>query len=220
MATDLLKYYSVRSGSSENSRFAWAAGYGPLNLMPFLDEMPLILERKERFWEVNPRPPGLIVDPGASVWPDFLGCGGGPPYFFISDTVIDDMAANGIPVWRKTEMPIATIRSKRLREKKPPRYFVVEVEPGISIDYEASGVEVGSDGKPIYTRDQRLNLPPHRIDPATWTGADLFSCFNFMNRQYLICTEKVKRLAEKEGWLNVHFEKHPMVRDDPKRFLL
>ncbi len=162
-------------------------------------------------------PPGLRIDPGAKEWPDFMGCGNPLPSFFVSDIVIDDLEANGVPVWRKTHAPIAEVGSKTLREKPAPKYYVVEVEPGIDVDFEASGVAVGSDGKPQLTKDQRAKQPVMRLDYSSWTGADLFCYSNWRggSRLDLLCTDKVKALAEKEGWTNVRFEKQFVAGADP-----
>jgi hypothetical protein len=206
-------FFKVRGEMGK--QFAWASGYGPLPKLPFLEEIPTLHESFKRYWDVNPEEPGLHIDPGASVWPDFLGCGNSPPSFFVSDVVIDDLEANGIPIWRKTEFPIGSNQSKKLQDKKPPRYFVIEAKPGIAIDFDASGVVVDAVGKPQFTKAQRLNQPVLQLDLNTWNGSDLFSISNLGSKLTLLCTEKVKALAEKERWTNVRFEKQWIAGTDP-----
>lgn len=212
-------FYKMRNDpwgdSSKGS--AWASGYGPLPSMPYFGRLPLFLESKKGFWDVNPMEPGLHIDPDGKWWPDFLGCGNSPPVFFVSDMVIDDLEANGVPIWRKTEFPIASIESKALQKKKPPRYFAVEVENGINIDFPASGIAVDDDGIPQFTKEQRLNRPILKLDHTSWSGTDLFSYSNLGNgnRLTVLCTEKVKVLAEKEGWTSIKFERQAIAGADP-----
>src|SRR5215203_5952041 len=74
-------FYEITEDTSANKKFAFASGYGPLPQgMPFMH--PKLLERMIQFWKVNPRPPGLSIEPGGKHWPDFLGHGSsGPPFF-------------------------------------------------------------------------------------------------------------------------------------------
>ena len=61
----------------------------------------------ERYWEVNPEPPGLSIEHRATRWPDVLGTGNGAPGFFVSDRMVESLRLIGAPMGRVTEMPIA-----------------------------------------------------------------------------------------------------------------
>ena len=115
-------------------RYAWAAGYGPVDDMPFFDGFSdELIKVKFQSWNLNKDIPGISIDRGGREWSDILGCGGGPPGEFFSEQVVKDLREAGIPFLRCTEMPIGEIHSKRLREISPPRYFVLEAAPGIEI---------------------------------------------------------------------------------------
>ncbi|MEO6755453.1 MAG: hypothetical protein ABIP85_27090 [Chthoniobacteraceae bacterium] len=186
---------------------AWAGGYGPIEDMWFL--LPVFFERKKAFWKINPHEPGLEIDPGGRKWPDILGCGFSPPGLFLSERVVLSLKKFGVPIGRVTEMPMAKIRVKALRNTLAPRYYVIETKPGIEVDFVTSGFEVDAAGKPI------LDPPPkrwptyiYRLD--SWNGADLFDYRHFgpTDGPYtgLLCTERIAELAKGEGWSNVEFE--------------
>ncbi len=203
------RFFQIGDATSDTKGYAWAAGYGPLqNSMPFIH--PKILERKRAYWKVNIELPGVHIDPGSNKWPDILGCGSGDPFFFVSERVVSSLRRLGLALARVTEMPIAEINSKALTTKPPPHYYAVETEPGIDVDLVATGFKVDVAGKAI------LNPPPtpwpfpyrYRLD--SWNGADLFDYHHFgpTSGPYtnLLCTERIKRLAETEGWTNIRFK--------------
>lgn len=158
--------------------------------MPFIDSLAES-ERKmmEGFWKVNPRPPGMQIDPGGRIWSEFIGMSIGIPRFFVSQKVLDDLSDEGIKPWRITEMPIATIRAKILLRTPPPKYCVLEAAPGISVW-----------GKNI----------PQTFKFDSWNGSDLFS-IQEGSPLHLFCTERVKHLAEKKGWTNAKFDEIALV---------
>jgi hypothetical protein len=189
-----MNFFRIDHDSTNTRSFAWAAGFGPLlTEMTFLN--PVEKERYEKFWKVNPRRPGIIVDDGesrAKWWPDFMGHGGGSPRFFASEKVVRSLEGTGIEYARTTEMPIAEVICKDLNSTEPPRYFVLEADPGIEIDHEAS-----------------TGRPARVFRESSWTGKDLMGWPNIWNSPSpsLICTEKVVELARAAGWTNVRFEK-------------
>ena len=200
-------FFLLKDTSFQTKGFAWASGFGLLKTpMPFLH--PAQLAREIEFSKINPAPPGIRIDPGASTWPDFLGHGGGTPEFFVSDRVLDALHMEQLPVTCATEMPMATINSKRLRDKPPPRYFVIETEPGIEIDFAASGIPTDERGKPIMHPLPKPWPAILKLRANSWNGKDLLSFSNFWGPPFtkLLCTERVVGLAERQGWTNCRFE--------------
>jgi hypothetical protein len=192
----------------------WAFDYGPVESMPFLDESWAVTRMHRQAWSQRGTPPGLHLDPGGSRWLDFIGCGNPPPSFFVSETVIDDLEANGISISRKTEMPIASITGKRPKVK-PPRYFVVEAAPGIDVDFAASGIACDPAGRPVLTNEQRLHPPLLQLSLPSWSGADLFSIGNYGTPLWLLCTERVKALAAEQKWSNIDFQRRAIAGVPP-----
>lgn len=199
-------------GFENKSGMAWAAGYGPIDDLWFIH--PTSLKSKMQSWKLYPEKPGLHISSGGKHWPDILGCGDSPPGFFISDRVIESLRSIAAPMGRVTEMPIVEINAKALKNKPAPKYYVVETIPGIEVDLEATGFKLDRQGKPI------LNPPPnpwptyrYRLD--SWNGEDLFAYRHFgpTDGPYvdMFCTERVKELAEREGWTNVRFKPLELV---------
>ncbi len=200
-------HYFATGGRS----FPWASGYRPFDHMPFLDELPE--EHRASmfgFWSVNPGLPGMNIDPGGRTWTHLIGNGLGWPSFFVNETAICDLEDAGIEIWRKTEMPIASIKSKTLLKLLPPKYYVLEAERGIEVDFEASGVPFDSDGKPNHRARDKDKKGPLAVRLDSWSGKDLFSIRQGVP-MVVYCTDKVKSLAEEKGWTNVKFEEIPVV---------
>lgn len=206
-ATIMGKFYYITSEAVGGPNYPWAAGYGPLAEMPYFEHLnPDSESSLRRFWEINPLPPGMEIDPGGKVWSDVIGCGNGPPNNFYSEKIIFSLETAGIPLLRTTRMPIGKIRARRLQSIPPPNYFVIESIPGMSVDYEAMGVATDGNGRPKYTNEQILNPPKMVLDLDSWTGLDLFSFSNRGGPVNLFCTERIRLIAETEGWTNVKFK--------------
>jgi hypothetical protein len=205
--------YRIDDATVDTKGFAWAGGYGPLESMPFLH--PKFMERRLAYWKVNPEPPGLSIDPGGRKWPDFLGNGHSPPMFFVSERVVSDFQNIDVPIARVTEMPIAEINAKALKSKPAPKYFVIETIPGIEVDWEATGFKLDASGNPILNPPPNPWPSPYRYRLKSWNGTDLFAYRHFgpADGPYIdmFCTERVKELAEKEGWTNVRFKPLELV---------
>jgi len=203
-----MSFYQITSHHTGGRKYPWAAGYGPLEMeqmTPFLSGMPASFrDRKLGFWNIDPQPPGLEIDPGGTTWSDFIGCGSSPPSFFVSESVLRDLEENGIEILRKTEMPIAKINAKRLQKESPPKYYILEAIPGIARAWDLMGIQLDGDGQPV------PNLMPSPRPEAiyrtsSWNGLDLCSFSDAPQTTCLICTDRVKELAETKGWTNVQF---------------
>lgn len=206
------KFYKLSDASSDTRGFAWCPGYGPIDSMPFLTDE--YIERQRQFWEVNKsRPLGMLVDDGnpwakAKKWPDFLGHGGGIPSFFVSEKVVETLNREAISYFRLTEIPVGEIDSKGLKEQEPPKYYVLEVEPGLHLNYEASMVPLDEQGAP------QFQLRPSHFGVwnigrlETWNGSDLFAWEGFPAKilSNLLCTERIIEIAKKYKWTNVKFD--------------
>ncbi len=201
-----MNFYEIESWAVGYTKYPWVGGWGPLESMPFFQRFPPITkESKKEFWQVNPRPPGLIIDSGGKVWSDVLGCGGGPPSYFVSERIVSDLCSAGIQILSATEMPIAKNMSKALRDVPPPKYYVLEAEPGINYAYDLMGLNLDPTGKPIIDRTKKF--PESIYCLSTWNGAELFGKRAvFDSTINLLCTERVKKLAERNGWTNIEFK--------------
>lgn len=214
-----MKLYNLSVGTYRPGGFAAASGYGPIPDMWFLS--PVMLERARAFWQINPRPPGLSIEPNAKSWPDFLSNGGGPPYFFISERIVTSLRSIAAPLGRVTEMPIAEINAKALKNQPPPKYFVMETFPGIEVDLVATGFKLDARGKAILKPLPQPWPPTFHYRPESWNGTDLFDrrSFSGVDGPYtgLYCTERVKELAAQEGWTNTDFTRLVMPGNWPSR---
>lgn len=206
-----MNFYRLSSWAVGGRKYPWACGFGPLAEMPFLDGLPALRERCEKYWEVNPSPPGMVIDPGGKSWSDFIGNGsGGPCSFFVSERVVRDLAEEKIEILRATEMPIARIDAKTLQKIAPPKYFVIEAIPGISFTSESVSVE---EQLAALKRNPLRRISPVRwkCQLAGWSGNDLCSPALSKVHTTLICTERIKRLGERKGWTNVQFDSVKLV---------
>ena len=199
------KFYQINSWAVGGPLYPWSSGYGPLSEMPFIEALPVIW----REWIKGPLmgqgyPPGMSIDGGGKIWSDFIGNSGGAVPFFVSERVISDLKTIEVNVWRKTEMPIASIKSKRLKSLPYPKYYVIEAEPGIKVDYEASGVPLDGEGSPLIKQRDKNHQGPLTLRLDTWNGEDLVSQDPGATIR-IICTEKVKELAALQKWTNVEF---------------
>jgi hypothetical protein len=207
-----MNFYRISSWAIGGPLYPWAAGYGALPEMPFIQELQLDFRNSMvGFWKVNPRKPGMDIDPKGKVWSDFVGNGLGNPSYFVSDKVITDLEANGIEVWRKTAMPIASNASKRLSKLLAPGYFVLEAERGIDADFMASGVPLDAHGNPLMRQRSPQQSGPLVMNLNSWNGKDLVTFRNWGDTMTVACTERVKKLSGEKGWTNVQFTPLPVI---------
>lgn len=201
-----MNLYRIDSLAVGGTRFPWVGRWGPLESMPFFETLPPVTQKtKIRSWEITPSHPGLHIDPGGKIWADVMGCGSTGLSYFVSERVINDLQAEGIPILRATEMPIAKNLSKALRDIPAPRYYVLEADPGIRLAYSAMGLQLDLSGKPILVPGAKF--PEAIYDLATWNGADLMGKLAvYDSTTSLLCTERVKELAERKGWTNIEFK--------------
>lgn len=204
-----MKIYEIESKG--HGKFAFASGYNPFGGMEFMDEWHETARRSRvDFWKINPGEPGIEIDECASCWPDVMSCTFAPPSCFYSRKVLESLKSHGISVKRATLIPIGKIVKGKIKAVPPPDYFIIEALPGIQIDYAASGYNVDDCGYP----DEKIPRPTPRPilqhDPETWTGLDLFCSSNYFGRPrflQLLCNERVREIAAKDGWTNVAFQR-------------
>jgi len=209
-----MTFYRISDNSfgTGGKSYPWAYGYGPLESgMPFLH--PLVLEMKQKAWELSSRPEGIELSNKGIKWPDVLGCGGGPPREFYSKRVIEGLERIGAPPYRVTHMPIGQIvegkQGKQISQMPRPEYYVIETSPGIEVAWHKMGVPTDEANNAIM-KPRPKPWPPKKwkVLETSWNGQDLFTWKNFKttDRTDLLCTEKVKELAEEEGWTNIAFQ--------------
>jgi hypothetical protein len=170
--------------------------------MPFL--MGKMADQTEQFWQIHPRKPGIYTGDSGTKWGDFMMCAFDPPRTLITYRVLDGLRQLRGQVLTETEFPVAEVKSKKLREIPPPRYFAPQWAPGIEMDWRASGVERDNSGNPIIVPG---NVPPRIAKLSTWNGSDIFSWVNWdATHLTMLCTERVVELAEKVKWTNCEFK--------------
>lgn len=208
-----MKIFKISTDSSENG-YVYASGYGPIERMPFLSQN--ILERHKLFWELNPMAPGIQLEKGRKqIWPDFLHNGFSPPMFFVHERVVDDLIRINVLIKRLTEMPIGLIHGNWHKKNPAPKYFVVEVDTGIEIDFKESGYKFDHNDNLILPALYRPAFSKDVFKKNSWNGCHLFSqkYFGIMGSLpfSLFCTEKVKNLAVDRKWTNVEFMEVEMI---------
>lgn len=200
-----MNFYEIKSRAVGYTKYPWVASWGPLEDMPFFETLaPATQKVKMQSWEINCDPPGLSIDPGGNEWADVLGCGGGPPSYFVSERIVNELQQMGVPFLRATEIPIAKNLSKALKDVPAPKYFILEAEPGINYAYDLMGLAVNHSGKPVIDRSKKFPDSIYRL--SSWNGADLFGKRGFYDSTInLLCTDIVKNLAERNKWTNIEF---------------
>jgi len=206
-----MKFYELTHSHMGGRTFPWASGYGPLPQMPFFEGMqPIVYERRLQYWKVDPMLPGMAIDPGGRCWSHVIGCGLGWPHQFVSEYLIQDLAEHAIPILRATEMPIAKIMAKALQKIPAPKYYVLEAIPVIDKAWDAMGIKVDENGRPILQPPPKP-YPKSKFRLSSWNGLDLFSHSGGASTTTLYCTKRVKDLAERKKWTNVEFKPLDMV---------
>lgn len=186
--------------------FPYAHTYGkPNGQLPFLSEDQI--ERRSKMWDWRNRPHGIVTGDAGTKWGDFMMCGFAPPRTFITQRVMESLRRMRGNVLTATEFPIAEVKSKKLRDIPPPRYFAVQWEAGIEPDWRAMEVPHDDQGRPISTRPVGTLI----AKSSTWNGADIFSWHGWGNNLPMLCTEKIVELAEEEKWTNCEFKTVMMV---------
>lgn len=208
-----MKFYDIDVLHQDDSKYAWASGYGPINHnideIPFLKDAPEVLKIGFReFWEIAHTKPGIKFDSGCNEWPDILGCGGGPPHFFISERVLTDLQHFGLQYLRATEMPLIQPFPKKLREVSPPRYYVLEGIPGLESSWTAMGIPHDKDNQIDYSSGRPKPWPPSewKVSQTSWTGLDLMSYKNWQTPMTLVCTDEIMDIAKARQWTNIQFK--------------
>lgn len=211
-----MKLYRIEYKHSGGPKYAWTSGYGPtadsIDDIPFLKDTPTALkDNLQKSWEINKSPPGIEFDSGGKEWPDVLGCGGGPPHFFISERILTDLQNAGVPYLRVTEMPLVQPFPKKLRDVPPPKYFVLEGIAGLEVSWSGMGIPFDENNRMVRTTPLPKPWPPDewKVSRSSWTGLDLMSYKNWQMPMTLVCTDEIKDIAKARNWTNIMFR--PLV---------
>jgi hypothetical protein len=123
----------------------------------------------------------------------------------VSEKVIQGLFAEGIEVLRATEMTIASVKAKALLAAEPPRYFVLEAHPA-DLETSTRSLSASEQGERAAANPGPGPSPIEwSCRLAFWDGGDLCSPGHGRATVSLIFTERIKDLAEREGWTNVRF---------------
>ncbi|MFN8444527.1 MAG: hypothetical protein U0175_27330 [Caldilineaceae bacterium] len=148
-----------------------------------------------------------VIVEGGTKYPDILGCGE-YPFLIVSDRVISTWRKAEITCFHVNSVGIAEVKSRKLEDAIPPKYFRVEIEGKCDIDLTASQVKV----KYVCPECHRVIEYPtlahersYRMVPSSWDGCPIFRDVVLYPRVNF-CTEEVMRVAGQQQFTNFRFE--------------
>lgn len=142
---------------------------------------------------------------GGTKYPDILGCGA-YPFLIVSESVVMAWQEAEITCFHKFPVGIAEIKSRKLREVQPPRYWRVEIDGGCKIDLPASGVEVIRFCPECHHLETRPSLVRgFQMVSESWDGCPIFRDGELYPRVNF-CNEKVLEIARQHRFSNFRFE--------------
>jgi|GEM_PF-6486832 len=146
----------------------------------------------------------LVIEKGRK-WADFMECYEGPPFFVVSEKVVNDLQVAGLKEFDAKPINIEKIKSgKMLQKNPPPNYFSLKAKPGIELDREAN--------EDLY--EQCMNpeidtshlgpglLPENVVTVESWNGNSIFT-FSNAGEDALLVDERFLNLSRDKEWTNV-----------------
>lgn len=142
---------------------------------------------------------------GGTKYPDILGCGA-YPFLILTDAVVTAWRQADIDCFQSYPVGIADIKSKKLRDVPPPRYWRIEIEGTCRIDLRASGVEVVKFCPECHYLVTRPTMASgFQIVKGSWNGCPVFRDAELYPRVNF-CTQKVLEVARQNRFTNFRFE--------------
>lgn len=194
-------FYRFRHNSSYTRGFTWAA-----SIIARSEMIDLVCSE---CGAVKDYPSGafdVIVEEGVR-YPDILGCGA-YPFLIVSEAVITAWHEAGITCFHTYPVGIVEVKSRKLRDITPPRYFRVEIDGQYKIDLAASGIEVISlcrECLHLVTRPKYPFEHSYQRVPGSWDGSSLF-CDPVLFPRVNFCTQVAIDLARQHRLTNFRFE--------------
>ena len=190
----------------------WTRGY-PWGSLDYRDAKKIIEICPECGGERSPRYEGeffVDIDETGTKWPDILGTDGAK--FLFSERVVGTLRDEGIQKFAAHPAIIRNIKSRKLRNVRPPKYYYINIYGQMDVDLQASGVRVLKKGCPVCLGGRKTEGEYIRYVPLveTWDGSDIFELRNATGR---CCTDKVLLLARKHRWTNFSFEPLDVIRE-------
>lgn len=143
---------------------------------------------------------------GGKEYPDFLQFGGPGLYFVFSDKVLNAFEKYNVTGYdQAVEVPIYRQQKDALC-KQPFRYYMVNITGIVDFDLKAMSLKrknlCSHCGQFDWNR-QRLSIIKTVLDMTTWNGSDLCRIDSFPG--IIVCTEKIKRIAEEHQFKGITF---------------
>ncbi len=193
--------YRFSDNTFDNRGFTWAMSIHPMS--------QVIHHACSTCKTVEDRPSGAfdVTVEGGTKYPDVLGCGAFP-FLIVSQAVISAWYEAAITSFHTYPVGVAEVKSRRLRDTIPPKYFRVEINGRCKIDSVASNIPVVRIcpecgrviEKPVYPFAHT-----HQMVPGSWDGSPLFRDAEFYPTLHF-CTELVFHLASRHRFTNFRFE--------------
>lgn len=148
-------------------------------------------------------------------WPDWMSAPTARLENFVSERVVQGLIDEGIPFRCAVEFPIVEIRSPALRKKIPPKYYALEVDPGIGWNEPGhTPLDLSSSDESPASHWSSPSAIKSQLKYETWNGSPLF-CIkerpNLITRSFprsfapRYCDHRVTFLSMKDGWTNFSF---------------
>lgn len=192
-------FYEFGHNSSYTRGFTWAASIRPRS------EMVYRVCAEDGAVENYPSGAFDVILEGGTKYPDVLGCGA-YPFLIVTESVIKAWYEADITCFKTYDVGVAEVKSQKLRDVIPPRYFRVEIEGSCQIDLAASGIEVvhfSPECHHLVTRSSQV--AGFKMVAGSWSGCDLIRDAQLYPRVNF-CTEKVLATARHYRFTNFRFE--------------
>lgn len=153
-----------------------------------------------------------FVIEGGKQYPDFLYYGGAGLYFLVSDKVMRAFEEQGVAGYDSaTRVSVYRLHNDELAEDTHS-YYLLNINGSVDFDLKAMSLKrknlCASCDQFDWSR-QRLSIIKTVFNMDTWDNSDLCRIASFPG--YVVCSEKVKNIIEKNGFTGVVFQSEDSI---------